>query len=321
MRKSLISTITAFVVILALFGIFAVIAWRLYHSGQPSEKLVIAAITFVGAFITAVGTVFGIVLKYSTDVRAQALQEQAAERLRLESDRNDVLQRQAEDRLKLEAAMEAVKLLARADGELAPDVQRAGALFTLASLGAHQLTVELLRELMAKKQIETATASRLINVVITKGDEETQREAAWLLFDNAETFLTPAGFEFPESFLNGDTLPTYVREWTALALVKVLVARPLTEWQKVRSMANTIIAALVLAWLQEQDTRLRRDLGAALTSILAAFADVEILYHPKREINVIDVKAQLTGEAAVSSMAASLSEQLGTWSGVVPAGG
>jgi hypothetical protein len=336
MRRPLITTLSALTGFILLLMGFLFLAWRLdlltYVSGRGGPQPVAAAITFVGALVTVVGTTLGILLKYSTDVRAEhrlqaeadhnrSMQAQAAERIRIDSERNDVLQHQAEERLKLEAATEVIKLLSTSDGNLAPHIQRAGALFALANLGEHELTIALVSELLQQSNIQPSAAARLINMALINADELTQRDAIWLLYEYAEHFLTSDGFEFPNALLDGSTtFPAYVREWSALALGRILVARPCADWHGRTLMANTILGALSLAWLHETEARLSHNMAAILNLALAGFADTKVLFHPRQELDLLQIKADTAGMQATSVASCELAARFVWWHQAKPDG-
>jgi len=337
MKRSVLGIVVAFAAVLLLFGAFLAVAWHFNFfqrvptkDGQPSAA---AAITLLGALMTAVASVLGILLKYSVDARAEdrlaaegehrkKLEDDAAERTRLETQRNAVLQRDVEQRLKLEAATEALKLLVTGNNELAPHLQRAGVLFTLASLGAFDLNLALLSEMLAHSQIEAAAAARILNTMLSSGDETTKFEATWLLYEHAEKLVTPNGFEFPTALMDDlKAFPTYVREWAPLALGKILLARPIEEWRDRNYMANSLLAALALAWTNETDERLREDLAVLLQPILAAFPSVALLYVPSGNVDIIKIRAETAAYAeAVSTGADDISQRLYLWAGVAPRG-
>jgi hypothetical protein len=326
MRRPIVSMVLATVVVVLLFVALIAAAWRLdllkYAAAHGGGYPAAAAIAFVGVLITAITSALGIFLKYSIDVRAEerlsidskrnrALQSEGEERLRIESERNASTQQQAEDRLKLEAATEVVKLLAMPDGRLPPHIQRAGALFTLSSLGQHQLTIALVSELLPKGQLESRTAASLLNTALMSGDTDTQGQTVGLLLENIDRFLTTNGFEFPDIIMRGDAVGQYVRDWSPILLGKLLLSRPLEHWQQYPYAANAIIAAIALSWFDKNENA-----GAILQIILPAFPQLQHLIHPKRSIDVDAVRSAVAALAPKTAAAASLCADLQLWCGM-----
>jgi hypothetical protein len=331
----MIANIIAAIAVTAVFATFIVAITRFDVFGDASHggaQPVAAAIALVGAFMTAVASILGILLKYSVDGRAEqrlqeearrnaAIHEQAAEQIRLNADRNLVLQREAECRLKLEVATQAVKLLTTTDGGIAPHLQRAGALFTLVNLGEYELTLSLVSELIKHSAIEPPLAARLLNAILMRGGDTVQRDAAWLLYEHAKEFLTPTGFEFPSVLLDDvKSRPKYVREWTYRAWGRMFLARSVDEWRKQLDVVYALVAALSLAWMHETDERLRKDLAAVIGPVLVAFPYARRINNPIQDIDLLRVRAEVTAtESPVTAGMSEFSRELLLWSEVVPA--
>jgi hypothetical protein len=319
-----------------LFIVFLVLLWAAgiltFTDTAPSEKIMAAALALVGAFIGSTVSFAGIVLKHSINVqterrlalesaRNKALQRETERRLTLESERNVVLQREAENRLKLEAAIRAVQLLATSNGDLSPPIQRAGSLLTLASLGQHDLTIALTSELFPLREIDAQTASQLIHRALLSHDEHVQRQAIELLHSHAENMLTSDGLEFPACLLHGfEGFSPYVREWGAVALGSVMVARSVPEWSKSKYMpqVQTVVAVLSLAWETTAEPELKNEIGAILAPLLRAFPNTHMLHHPKGDVDTDKIRSIVKSPAAKWNVTAELVARLDAWAGQQP---
>ena len=137
--------------------------WQLgffnFTGTDPSSKVVAAALALVGTIVGAVVSIVGVILKHSIDRQAETRQE-------IESRRSDALQREAEQRLKLEAGVRALQLFSTSSGDLTPAVQRDGALFMLANLGQHELTLQLVDNLLSEGELSAGAASSLVPATI-----------------------------------------------------------------------------------------------------------------------------------------------------------
>jgi hypothetical protein len=307
-RKSLLAT--GFIVVL-LFSIFLAGLWKtglLSFSGtDPSAKIVVAALTLIGSFFAAVVALIGALLKYSID-------QQAEGRMQLENQRNERLQKESEHRLKLEAAISAVQLLATNAGNPSPSIQRAGALFTLASLGQHGLTMALTSELLSNGQLEPSTAARLFNQALLGESEHGQHEAISILIDHAEKMLTPTGVEFPQCLLYGvRELPEYVRGWTPIVLGTLMTARPVSDWRGHIYKVAAILAALAIVWIEEPEGHIKTDAGAILKWVLQAFPDIGTLHHPRMEIDTTGIRLEVATLSPTSQAGIQVTNRLIDW--------
>jgi len=255
---------------------------------DPSSKIVAASLALVGAFLGAAVSIVGLVVKYSIDRQTESRQE-------IEAQRAAALQREAEQRLKLEAAVRALQLFSTSAGEPTPAIQREGALFMLANLGQHELTLQLVDELLSKEDVSAGAAVAIINQALLQGTEEQKTRAISVFSGHAARMATPAGAEVPECLLNWvPGLPAYVREWAAIALVDVLLSRPVAEWtDKFIFQAYSLLAALGIAWVEETDPRLKTNLGAVLHPILAAFPQSHLLCHPRMAIDTDKIRSEV----------------------------
>jgi hypothetical protein len=253
----------------------------------------------------------GLVLKHSIDTRTE-------KRLKLDSDRNAVLQREAEQRLTLEAGIKAVQLLATATGDASPPIQQAGALFSLASLRQYDLAASLVFGLLEADQIDPGIAAGVLERVIQSQDVLLTENVLSNLASNAEKMLTKMGVSLPESLSNGPRgFSTYSRRKFPEIITRVLVARPLSEWNQEGQigMAYTLIGSLCLCWLDETDPQLKANVGALLSAALPAFADYDQLYHHRETIFLEPIRKESAtfDPQLVSQVAASLVKRVQAW--------
>ena len=302
----------AIAAIVAVFAVFTYALWRAhfftYTGSETSSKLAAEALTFVGGLVAAVVSILGVLLKYSMDRQTEA-------RLTGDSVRSATQKEQEEKRLKLEAGTRVIQLFGTSDGKEAPDIQIAGGLLTLASLGQHSLTLVLTGDLLRRKKLAASTACLLIDQALQQDSEDIQISAMDLLSDHAADLLPEDGFEFPMAILNwGNTLSPYAREWAPIALGITMAARPLTIWRtRVRDRANSVVAALSLGWLDESDTRLKNETGVILSCLLRAFPDSGILYHPRKTVDTDQIKTQIAALQPTTESVTDVVARLNAW--------
>lgn len=310
--------IFAVAVVVLAFSAFVIVLWSVglfdFTGTDASAKIVSASIALVGGFFGSLVSIIGLILKHSLDQRNTDIREQAERRLVLESQRNSALEIEAENRLKLEAAVRAVSLLSTSTGKPAPMIQRAGALFALTSLKRYELATALTSELLAKGELDVHSAASILNRAMESGDQRTQEEAVIIFYNNVERFLAPKGaVELPDSFYRWRAdLSDYSREWGTIAMARLLIARPLSEWDEYE--AYSILSALSLAWIKEVNKNLKQDIGAILKSVLTAFpSSANILHHPQQEINIADIRSQVASATSTSDAEIELVKQIDEW--------
>lgn len=299
------SIIALFAGLLAFMGY---LGFFTFTGSDPSSKIVAAALALVGAFLGAAVSIVGLVVKYSIDRQTESRQA-------MESERAAALQREAEQRLKLEAGVRALQLFSTNAGEPTPAIQREGALFMLANLGQHELTLQLVDELLVKGDLSPGAAVAILNQAILQGGEDQKTRAISVFSSHAASMVTPAGADVPECLLNWvPGLPPYVREWGVIALADVLLARPAEEWrEKFIFQAYSLVAALGIAWTEEADPRLRQNLGAILQPILAAFPESQLLCHPRLSIDTDRIRGEVTGLSPDGQASEELLHRLTQW--------
>jgi hypothetical protein len=316
----------AIAAIVVVFALFTGGLWRAHFftstGSDASDKLVAEALTFVGGLVAAIVSILGVLLKYSID-------KQAEERARMEADRAVASKKIEEKRLQMEAAIRAVQLLATNDGKESPPIQQAGALFALASLDQHELTMQLTAKLLQQSKVDAGTASNLVDSALRyairpeqekfrdhQDSLDIQSDAVDLLMRNAGLLVTSAGCEVPTTVVYWDKrLSPYFREWVPIALGEMMMQRSLKEWQeKFPYYANTIIAPVALGFEETQEPRLKSDLGAMLECLFRAFPDNGLLFHPLRTIDTMKLREEVKGSVAGSDAVANMVVRLNQWS-------
>ena len=239
MRTDLTTRLGTGAILLSFFGLVAIL-WAsdalVFTGTESSAKVVTAYLTLVGAFLAAIVSFVGLLLKHAIDDRTEA-------RVAAENKRNEILERESEDRLKLEAAIRAIQLLSGQNGAPSLQIQRAGALTTLSNLGQHGLTLALVTELLQDDELNPTTASYILDRALRCDDRVVQRDAVVLFKNFARKFLTPHGAELPGIFITEAHRQTpYVRSWLSIAIARLFVARSIVEW---RTSAWTTVGGLV----------------------------------------------------------------------------
>ena len=299
------------VIVIGSMFVAGLILWRggyLSFRGTPaSASVVAAALTFIGAVLAGCISLVGILFKESYDRRSE-------DRAQMESDRALAAGREAEKRLQLEAAIKAIQLFAKPDGSESLPIQRAGALFMLSSLSHHELALALASELLRDKGVGPNVVAAVIDDALRSNDQRAQEQAITLLYASAGQMLTKNGFDFPSLLLNGsDGLPRYVREWSAIALATLVLARPLVIWRQQLFDVYGALAGLALMWLKEEDEELKADLSAILNAVLRAFPDLENLRHPARFIDITAIRNAVAGTRPFTLGAAGVVVKFDKW--------
>jgi len=300
--------------ILAAFVVFGAILYAtdalVFTGTDPSAKVVSASLALIAAFLAAVVTLVGVLLKHTIDHHAET-------RLLTESQRNQLMAREAEDRLKLEAAIRAVQLLGTAAGAPTLPVQRAGALMTLSNLGQHSLAVGLTAELLDRHEIDARAASHVLDRALRTDDSSLQATAVYILTSQSDKFLTPTGFELPTAIMRlpAEQLP-HVRRWLPDIVAGILLARPITEWQRqFPTCPNGLLAILGLAWQHETDEVAKRDLAVIIREVVPLFPMTFFgrLSIFSGEINILQVHAAVKSERPATDTVVHLVNRIREW--------
>jgi hypothetical protein len=314
--RSLSRALGAVVAIFGLFVLGIVLAIALGPSqATGSAEVLAAAVALVGALVTAAVSAIGLVLKHSLDLRSNALQrETEVRKAALERESAD-RQQEAEDRLKLEAGIKAAQLFATTTGQPTPEIQRAAALFTLASLRLHDLTVSLVFGLFDSKEIHPIDAGDILERVFVSKDAYAKRLAMAYLHDRAEKLMTNKGLGVPSSLMGSPhAFDDYVRSFLPSLFGRILLSRPLAEWKSDSPSPVPLMLGLCLAYRDEQVPRLKQDAGAVLAPVLKAFPEWDALYPPEGPVELQTIRASLvTPPEPDSARAAAVVNRLQGW--------
>jgi hypothetical protein len=250
----------------------------------------------------------GVSLKNAFDRRTES-------RLEAENVRNAMLAREAERRLKLDTAVRAVQLLSTSAGTLAPPIQRAGALFTLCNLEQFDLTIALLDSLLSARQIDAASAARIIGDIIARGNELQQDDAASLIVAYTDRFLAEVGCDLPQVFLTGcHDCGEYLRSWAAKIIAKILLARPLAEWNDRPGTLVPLVVGLVANWRDENVEWIKVDAGAILAAVLShLYPEMGILHVGSQSVDLAEVCRDLKPIRGRTTSAQDLVSQIDRW--------
>lgn len=288
-------------VVIATGGL-VVAMWRMgfftFTGTDPSAKLVASALALVGTVLGATIAVVGIVVKHSLD--------QQTEQRQLEAER----------RLSLDTAVRAIQLFSAEAGGPASEIQRDGALFTLANLGQHDLTLQLVDDLLARSEISAGTAAKLLDMVILRGDTAAARNAVSVLHGNAARMVTPKGCEFPQSIIDGtDNLSEQARYWAMHAIGEVLLARPAQEWaDEFRYDLNGLLAGLAASWAQEDVPRVKRNVGCILRGVLEAFPEFGgTVPLATQDVDFGPVRSAVAASTATGGATMDIVQRLNSW--------
>lgn len=233
-------------VLLLFFAACVGVLWRLdvfdANTRASNAQIIAAALTLVGVLVTASLTFVGVILKHSLDART-------------------------EGRLRLETSIRAVELLTE-DGKPATPTRQAGALFVLANLNQLDFALALLGQMWANREVSPGAAVWVVNRLLLGGDESLQHQAAALLYANADTLSTSAGYEYPEcvNLTWTNDLPTQAREWLVSALVKLLVSRERHDWDD--ADINAVVVQLDLIRRADKASHVRNGALVCLDALL-----------------------------------------------------
>ena len=172
----------ASVAALAILGIALglMLLFGLFHAAKDDTgaKTLAASLGVVGAVLSAVVTLIGIVVKYSID-------ERNAQLAVVESGRNFWLAVEAEKRNRIDAAIRAVGLLGE-NNQNTTEHQIGGALLALVSLGELELAVSLLANLWPANLASIYVAGFIMQTALKEGSDAIKNTAAVVLTQNVE---------------------------------------------------------------------------------------------------------------------------------------
>jgi hypothetical protein len=298
-ERAFYGSLIAILLLFCAFGLFLGEAGLLNATGQPKE-VTAAALALVGGLVTAVVSLFGVLLKHSVDERTAALQAEA------------------EERLKLEAGLRAVGLFATSDGRQTPPMLHAGALYTLASLHQYELTLDLAFGCMDDGTLSPGLASGILNNVLCSTDRRASPCKASVLqrmLHRMNRVVGPHGVAIPSSiFLTPTTFPPAVRRLIPALLGRALISRPLLEWWKDTGTLFGIVGTLCLLWEDENDEDIKEDAGTLLARALRLVPpDTLGLFHPLKEIDLAAIRSGLGSPAARTRQVLQLSTRMDEW--------
>jgi hypothetical protein len=193
--STLAASLTAVVLLFALFllGLHKAGFLPLTKS-SPTDAVLAAALALVGGLVASAVSVVGLILQHSA------------------AERNAVLQEEAEDRLTLETTLRASALLATADGKAAAPIQQAAALYCLVGLRQEDVALDLLFALMDAGSLDPIMGSGILESVFQSANRLAHHEAISRLGDRAETMVVSEGVALPPSLsANPMRFEAYVR--------------------------------------------------------------------------------------------------------------
>ena len=179
------ASIAALSILAISVGLMAALGLFTPPKDDTGAKSLAAAVSLVGAVLSAVVALVGTIIKYSMDDRN-------ARQAELEATRNYALATQAEQRNRIEAAIRAVDLLSE-NNEDATRSQMGGALLALVSLGELDLALSLLAQLWPDGKATASVAEVILIAALKSKSTQTQMAAGVVLFQNAAN-IQQAGY-------------------------------------------------------------------------------------------------------------------------------
>ena len=258
--------------------IFIVAIWELgflesIEDKDNGTKIIVSAISLVGALIGALISFVGIFLKHSFDVR------------------NFHLKEEAEKRFKLEAAIEAISLLGTDTGTEVNKSQKAGVLISLTNLNLDDLALSISETFINNDKVDICAISCMIDKIFMHNNTGSQVKAAELLHNHYKKFLLPKGkVSFPKCMFDGKwavNLPLLARAETSKALLKILISRPFKKWNE--NTFNSILVTLITIWETDPERYIKTGVGNCLEKIIKLRAGWKLYMENKTIItNKID---------------------------------
>jgi hypothetical protein len=236
---------------------------------KRSVELIVALIGLLGVLVTAAVTFIGIVWKRAFDRHSLGVQKAAQEWSQVQARHTQALQQQAEERLRMETAIRAVGLLSTPSGQEAPRGQRAGVLLALAQLGQLEFALALLDQMLPTSQVDPASAIWLVDEAFRSNSVELQDEAAEILHRNVERLLDEDGsFLWPRTIATTwqPDLTEYARETILEVVIRVLLLRPSKDWSQEHLTAIGSILHLIV--IKDRTPRIIKGAMLALKLLL-----------------------------------------------------
>ena len=313
--------VTATVCLCLAFGTFIFVCWLIglfdFTGSEARAKVVASVLALIGAFITSMVTFIGLLIKRSIDDRNLALKEQAERRLQIESERNYALGDEAEKRLRMETVIRAVDLFSTEAGIETPKSQKAGALFALANLEQLDFALALLEQLWPNGEIDTTSATWLIDQGLNSERELTQRTAAHILNFNAHRLTTASGgVEFPSSLLEAwnPSLEFNAKALVLMAMTTALLSKPLVDWRK--TAYHQIVVFLERIRVTDPDGRINAAAAVCLDALIPAYPEGYRIFLPDGYLSIDKIKTDIAASDAINSVFDSirdLASRLSSW--------
>lgn len=251
-RSSLIRNLSVVLVAIASFlSACALLLWLVGFfdfsgSSEDEAKIIAATVALLGVLASSTVAVLGTMFKQSFDERSLALQ------------------REAEDRFRTDTALKAVDLMATEDGkELESNMQREASLIALATLGHHDLALNLVGQLWPSNLVSTRCAMTAIDSALRSSQERVQRHAAEVLGEYIPGLVTEDGaYSFPDIvYLKWDeSLPASAKYDILDTLLQCMLSKPVEFWKS--SVRNQFLYSLFKIMGDSSDTTV--SVGAAL---------------------------------------------------------
>lgn len=290
MKKRSRLTTMGLVITPLVFFLLILIMWLLkffeFSGTEASSRIVATSLTLGGGLIATMVTLIGLILRQSIEQRNADLQELAENRLRMEEERNSALKEEAERRLKLDTAIRAIDLLGTNSGDDTNLTQRTGVLYTLAHLGLMDLCIDLVGLMFPNDLLSSEAATNLINMAFQSNNHILQRDAAGILREHSDLLVSDGGLTWPSaiSFDWPQKLDYFARVYAIEGLMKVVISLPRDEWKK--DCLNAIAAFFIIAYRDEQDNRIKREIALYLQEFLKIYEQGKELYLPNENINI-----------------------------------
>ena len=199
-----------------LFGLFDAV------KDDTGDKKLVASLGLIGAVLSAVVTLIGIVVKYSID------DNRNAQLTAIDTSRNFSLANEAEKSNRIDATIRAVDLLSENNQDTTIP-QMSGALLALVTLGELELAVSLLGILWPERRVSSQVAEVILRKALLADSDNIKSDAAAVLANNASQIQDPDHNIWPIPNLGWSThLPVDARivliyaasEWLILDLEK-----------------------------------------------------------------------------------------------------
>lgn len=280
----------ALIAAMAILVIYAIFFLLIHQTGlltftgsDPSAKVIAASIALVGGLFSSVVTLFGLLLKYSIDVRTLALEE-----------RNEILAKEAESRLKEEAAIKSLELLGTSAGKAAPKIQHGGVLLALANLEKFSIALALADEMLSNRSLELGTYCWLIDKAIVRGDPVIRDQATLSLATQISHLPTAdGGAKYPAALMQLHQhliLPRQSRSRNVHMLIDLVTVRPFADWNP---EVLSEILRMLHAIYRKDDPIIRDTCGIALRQILQVFPEDTDYFWDNERIVFKDLADQL----------------------------